>query len=57
MADVAIPRGFRNVREIATPVCALARNDISLVVSVTMIRSGAWCAAFRANPGRRAADP
>ena len=27
-SDVAIPIGFRNVQEIATPVCALVRNDI-----------------------------
>ena len=24
---MAIPEGFRNILEIATPVCALARND------------------------------
>ena len=28
VSDVAIPIGFRNVQEIATPVCALVRNDI-----------------------------
>ena len=27
MGDVAIPIGFRNIQEIPTPTCALARND------------------------------
>ena len=57
MADVAIPKSFRSVRGIATPVCALARNDIALIVSVMVIRNGVWNGAFLSSPNHPAADP
>ena len=33
---MAIPLGFRNLHEIATPVCALARNDVEILAVVAI---------------------
>ena len=52
--DVAIPKGFRNPQEIATPVCELARNDrkaltFAVISRILLKKCGKMCVNPLAN--------
>ena len=43
---MAIPRTFRKLLGIATPVCALVRNDVKICYFVSASRSESICMAI-----------